>query len=783
MNRKSRTATHSSIPTDDLLEKILCEGVADILTSVGEGIVILDRSGVVNYCNPAALELLDYSQEEVLGLVFHDVVHNKGGEDSAHDIADCPILSTTHRAEEYQSESEVFLAKGNNAIPVRITARAVVHGGVMVGSVISFHDISVRKEVERKLRDSEERFELAVQAANEGIWDWNIRTGKVYISPRWKMMLGFEAHELENSLETWTSRVHPEDLSQAMMDLEDYLDGKRPEYEETIRVMHHDGSYRWHRNRWIAIRDESGMAVRIVGTCSDVTEDVCLREKLEHALERAEAANLAKSEFLANMSHEIRTPLTAIIGFAESTLESGQSMEERIESIGAIIANGQHLRVLIDDILDLSKIEADRLEIEEIEINLIGQLTKFFSSIKAQVEQRNLGFGIHYVPPLPSTILTDPTRLRQILYNLCNNAMKFTEHGDLRVIISCDVPSRKLLVTVFDSGIGMTQEQVERIFEPFVQADSTVTRRFGGTGLGLNISRRLAHRLGGDIQVLSLPGTGSVFVLTIDTGHIDEDKLLYEFRDLPQEDERTGSSRRPPSVQGKILLAEDNLYNQRLISLYVRKTGAELAIAENGEQAVEMALRETFDLILMDLQMPIMGGLDATRMLRQTLYPGPIVALTAHSMIGDRSNALEAGCTDFLSKPVDWPALYEVIGKYLPEDDGNPSFALPGSLPDMGDTEFTELVEKFITELPGNIEQLIAHSGKGEWDEVRALAHQLKGVAGGFGFPGITQLAGDIEFQTTRQSTQEAVYLIQNLQELVMDLINKHLHNRENDES
>ncbi|MBA1330609.1 histidine kinase, partial [Candidatus Endoriftia persephone str. Guaymas] len=214
----------------------------------------------------------------------------------------------------------------------------------------SFHDISVRKEVERKLRDSEERFELAVQAANEGIWDWNIRTGKVYISPRWKMMLGFEAHELENSLETWTSRVHPEDLSQAMMDLEDYLDGKRPEYEETIRVMHHDGSYRWHRNRWIAIRDESGMAVRIVGTCSDVTEDVCLREKLEHALERAEAANLAKSEFLANMSHEIRTPLTAIIGFAESTLESGQSMEERIESIGAIIANGQHLRVLSHEI-------------------------------------------------------------------------------------------------------------------------------------------------------------------------------------------------------------------------------------------------------------------------------------------------------------------------------------------------------------------------------------------------------------------------------------------------
>ncbi|MCB1926135.1 MAG: response regulator [Gammaproteobacteria bacterium] len=602
--------------------------------------------------------------------------------------------------------------------------------------------IALDRQTEARLRDSEERFKLAMRAADEGIWDWNIRTGSVFMSPRWKALLGYRDDELPSTLEAWTSRVHPEDLSQAMADLEAYMDGNLSTYDKSIRVRHRDGDYRWIKNRWMAVRDESGLAARIVGTADDITEDVHLRDELEHARQRAEMANRAKSEFLANMSHEIRTPLTAIIGFAEAGMDqTQQSSAERSEGLRAIIDNGRHLRSLIDDILDISKIEADRLEIEAVTVNLVDMISSCHSGVRAPADAKGLVFEVHLMPPLPRTIETDPTRLKQILYNLCNNAVKFTEKGSVRLIVSCDPPLEHLVFTVVDQGIGMTPEQLERVFEPFVQADTSTTRQFGGTGLGLSISRRLAQRLGGEIEVVSEPGVGSVFVLTTATGPLPEDNLVRDPGALAPEPCQATSSTEIPSVSGHILLAEDNPYNQKLIGMYTRKTGAEVTVVENGEQAVEEALCGNYDLILMDLQMPVMGGLEAVEMLRQTLYEGPIVALTAHSMIGDREKVLNAGCTDFLTKPVDWQALFKVIAQYLPVASERRSASDDAA----DDDALRVLVVRFVNQLPSTLQDVIGAADAGDWDTVRSLAHQLKGVAGGLGFPQLTDLGAEIE--------------------------------------
>jgi PAS domain S-box-containing protein len=601
--------------------------------------------------------------------------------------------------------------------------------------------LAAHQEIENKRRDSDERFQLATEAANEGVWDWSIRTGEVYMSPRWKALLGYRDEELPNTLESWTTRVHPEDLSQAMADLEAYMDGKLSSYNKSIRVRHRDGRYRWINNCWMAVRDENGMAVRIVGTADDISEDVRLREELEQARRRAEAANRAKSEFLANMSHEIRTPLTAIIGFAEASAAGFQDEAERDEALRAIIDNGRHLYALINDILDLSKIEAERIEIEKVQVNLLEMRSDCYNAVHNQARNKGLGLNIHCLPPIPRFVLTDLTRIKQVLYNLCNNAIKFTDEGDVRVLVSCEPEAGRLVFTIFDTGIGMTPEQQASVFEPFVQADVSTTRRFGGTGLGLSISRRLARYLGGDIQVMSEPGLGSAFVFTMDCGPLDNVELVHDPADLPRSQRGEEVSEWIPSVKGRILLAEDNLYNQRLISLYVCKTGAELDIVGDGEAAVEQALSSDYDLLLMDLQMPRLGGLEAASLLRQTLYEGPIVALTAHSMAGDRDQAMVAGFSDFLTKPIDWQALYQVIAEHL---------AVAGSNGQTGEAEADDpqlraLAKRFIDELLPDIDKMKQSAAVGDWQSVRSQAHQIKGVAGALGYPQLTLLGADIE--------------------------------------
>jgi signal transduction histidine kinase/ActR/RegA family two-component response regulator len=392
---------------------------------------------------------------------------------------------------------------------------------------------------------------------------------------------------------------------------------------------------------------------------------------LERTAELA-AANSAKTAFLANMSHEVRTPMTAILGYADALAEDGLREEERPEIVETIRRNGRRLLAILDDVLDVSKIEAGRLDVERMPCSLVEQVEETLSLLRGRAQEKGLALSVDYLFPLPETISSDAGRLRQILMNLVSNAIKFTESGGVRLtVFASEVDSRaaRVHVEVVDDGIGIAAESLPRLFQPFVQADSSMTRRFGGTGLGLAISKRLAQMLGGDIEVASTPGAGSRFHLWLDPGPLAGVRLLHaptRAADTPE----VAPASHAPALRGRVLLAEDTHDTRVLLRHVLTRAGLAVEIAENGREALEKALAsraadEPFDVVLMDMQMPVLDGYDATRALRSAGYTLPIVALTAHTMAGEREKCLAVGCDDYASKPIDRALLLAVVRRCL----------------------------------------------------------------------------------------------------------------------
>lgn len=386
----------------------------------------------------------------------------------------------------------------------------------------------------------------------------------------------------------------------------------------------------------------------------------------------AEAANEAKSLFLANMSHEIRTPMTAILGYAD-LLPHAQSEDERDECVATIRRNGEHLIAIINDILDISKIEAGKMEVERVECSPATVLADVESLLSVRSKAKGLDMSVELLTPIPATIHSDTVRLRQVLVNLIGNAIKYTEHGGVRVRAWFEDKNDDgaLVIEVADTGIGMTPEQAQRLFQPFVQADSTMARRFGGTGLGLAIARRLANLLGGDIEMQTKEGEGSVFTLRIATGHVNRNAMVRDLREVALPQTQTAMSGPKPELRGStVLLAEDGTDNQRLISHVLRSAGAMVEIVDNGAKALDRAISSArtgtpFDLIIMDMQMPEMDGYTASTRLREAGYTGPIVALTAHAMVGDREKCIAAGCDSYSTKPINREELLRICHEMI----------------------------------------------------------------------------------------------------------------------
>ena len=379
----------------------------------------------------------------------------------------------------------------------------------------------------------------------------------------------------------------------------------------------------------------------------------------------AEMANAFKSQFLANMSHEIRTPMNGIIGFSDLLSEGELSVEQQ-EYVDFIRVSGENLLRLIDDILDLSKIEAGKIDVEIIVCSLKEVLTSIEPLMKTKASGKGVEFKVFTADALPGQIRTDPTRLKQCLINLANNAVKFTEQGHVYVNVSLQENNNESLIRfdVEDTGIGISPEKQEDIFEAFVQADGSTTRKFGGTGLGLTISKQLAELLGGTLSLTSEAGKGSVFSLVIPVGvDVEKQPLLDKSSSANQPDSTLDTEN--SNFSGSVLVAEDDRTNQLLITKLLEKMGFAAAIAEDGKIAVEKTLSQSFDLIFMDMKMPNMDGYEATKALRDKGVSVPIIALTANAMRGDREKCIAAGCDDYLTKPIDKDELRRVMKKYV----------------------------------------------------------------------------------------------------------------------
>jgi signal transduction histidine kinase/DNA-binding NarL/FixJ family response regulator len=423
-------------------------------------------------------------------------------------------------------------------------------------------------------------------------------------------------------------------------------------------------------------------------------ENALLQQEVARLLERqsaleaqraaAAAASQAKSQFVAHMSHEIRTPMTAILGYSDVLLSTIEQ-PELLDAARTIKRNSEHLLEILNDILDFSKIEAGRLDIERVRCSPHQILSDVVALLRVRAAAKGLVLRLDSDGPLPEAISTDPTRLRQILMNLVGNAIKFTEAGEVRVVARTIRNSGgpwRLQVDVIDTGIGIEPEQMRRLFQPFSQADASTTRTYGGTGLGLAISRRLARLLGGDLSAASVPGQGSTFTLTIDAGSLEGVPLV-----ALQEGVGQGAPQPPAAEDGtsgllrgrRILVADDAPDNRRLVACILKRAGAEVYLAENGRQVVEMALSTQegwgrrwydrprhYDAVLMDVQMPLLDGCEATRFLRRRGFEQPIIALTAHALDEDRRKCLEAGCTAFAAKPVQREELLRLIASLLP---------------------------------------------------------------------------------------------------------------------
>ncbi len=613
--------------------------------------------------NNSFLQTFGYSLEEVIGKTAFELgISAHSEEANAKIIRDLEQHGSIHNVE------VVFKTNSGKLIDGLFSGEIVENRGAHLFISVML-EITEKKKTEAQLRVEKERFELAVQGSHDGIWDWDLTTNDLFLSPRWKEQIGYEDHELESTFDSFKNSLHPDDVGRVMTYVDRYLNGSVQRYDIEFRMRHKDGSYRWIRARGEALRDSGGKPYRMAGSHTDITNKKKAEQELIEAKQEAEAADRAKSQFLANMSHEIRTPMNGVIGFTD-LLEKTDLTPVQRQYVETVNTSARSLLDIINDILDFSKIEAGKMELDPIKTDIIDLVEKSIDIVKYQAARKGLEVLLDIDVNMPRFASVDPVRLRQILANLLGNAVKFTSQGEVALTVEFirhEDGEATFTFSIRDTGIGVTPQQKEKLFKAFSQADGSMTRTFGGTGLGLVISDMLAQKMGGKIHLESEPDKGSTFYFSIRTAFEYGEKQLNQ----------------PPAAPvQRALIIDDNEHNRIILEKTMSAWHIQCQSCYSGSQALRILEIESFDLIIVDYHMPDMDGLETIRRIRESLSLSaekqPVILL--HSSSDDAAihkKCRELGVLHALTKPVKPEELFDIVGNIGRSDNNESSSATP----------------------------------------------------------------------------------------------------------
>ncbi|MGV3666172.1 MAG: PAS domain-containing protein [Leptospira bouyouniensis] len=653
----------SSVNLDKQKEEALSklESILDATTHVT--IIGTDINGMITHFNKGAEYHLQYKAEEMIGKNSPSILHKEEevlfraenlSQEYGVPISGFETLIYKAKFSEYDSHEWTYIRKDKTEFPVQLVITASRNSkGEITGFLGIGIDISSQKATEEALRESERRWQFALEGSGDGIWDWNAETDQVYFSNQWKAMLGFSESEIGTDISEWEKRVHPEDLNDCLEALEKHYRGETNIYMSEHRMLCKDGTYKWILDRGKVIeRTVDGKPLRVMGTHTDITHRKILENDLIIAREKAEKASIAKSNFLANMSHEIRTPLNGVIGFADLLMRTELSQVQR-KYMETVHLSALSLLDLINDILDFSKIESGKMELYKERVNIYDLLHQIAEIVKHKAYEKGLELILNISPKVPRNVFVDSLRLRQILLNLIGNALKFTLRGEIQIKLTSEPINQneyEFLFEVIDTGIGIDKENQTKIFEVFAQADSSTTRQFGGTGLGLSISSKLLQLFGSKIELESKLHEGSRF--------------YFKFTTIADNERNT-----EPNLMSikKVMVVDDNDTNLTVIKEMLAYKNIETITFNSPKLAIaDFQKGNEYDVVISDYNMPDMNGLDFITQLKKIAETKKckLPFLTIHSSSNEETiyeKGKELGVGVILLKPIQTNILYESL--------------------------------------------------------------------------------------------------------------------------